>query len=285
MKIKGSDVWKVVNSIRINSHVQAFLVDEQGIVIAHPNNSFLYRSLDTLPDNTQAKVKTENSYSRGRGEIESLELPKLAKAMVGTRQMGHTSYYSPIEQTHQIVGFSPLETEPWVLAVNKPRDIFEAPMRALIWKNICFVLLVGGVATLISLFLSRHLVKSISALIKAGKALQKGKFNPEILAEASRSQDDLGRLASVFLQMAEEVKNREHNLKSQVQDLRVEIDDTKKERQIAEITGTEYFKDLQKKAQRLKSRVNTAEQAEAQYFQNLHRKVKRQKTRFIANLE
>lgn len=283
LKIKGSDVWKVVNSIRVNSHVQAFLVDDRGIVIAHPNNSFLYRSLDSLPADVQKKLNIENSY--GREKIESLKLPKLAQAMVGTMQMGHASYYSPIEKTDQIAGFSPLESEPWVLGVNKPRDIFEAPMRAMVWQNTCFVLLVGGAASLASLLLSHHLVKSIRVLIKAGKALQKGDFKPEMLAQTSRSQDNLGRLASVFLQMAEEINNRELNLKSQVKDLRVEIDETKKEHQIAEITGTEYFKDLQKKAQRLKVRVNTGEQAEEEYFQNLHQKVRYQKTRFIANLE
>jgi C4-dicarboxylate-specific signal transduction histidine kinase len=282
LEIQSSDVWKVFNSIGVNSHVQPFLVDEQGIVIAHPNNSFLYRSLDSLSSDKQKKLKAENSY--GRGQIESLELPKLAEAMVGARQMGHVSYYSPIEKTDQIAGFSPLESQPWVLGVNKPRDIFEAPMRVMIWQNTYFVLLVGGVAALASLLLSRQLIKSIRALIKAGQALQKGDFKPELLAEASRSKDDLGRLACVFLQMAEEVNNREQNLKSQVKDLRVEINETKKEREIAEITGTEYFKQIQKRAQRLKNRVNTAEKAEAEYFNNLHKKVKDQKTRFIANL-
>lgn len=173
LKIKGSDVWKVVNSIRVNSHVQAFLVDENGIVISHPNNSFLYRSLDSLSANLQQKLKATNAYGRNREQIESLKLPKLAQSMVGASQMGNTSYYSPIEKTYQIAGFAPLESEPWVLGVNKPRDIFESPMRAMIWQNICFVLLVGGAATLTSILLSRQLAKSIRVLIKAGKALQK----------------------------------------------------------------------------------------------------------------
>ena len=282
LKIQGSDVWKVVNSIRVNSHVQAFLVDQQGVVIAHPNNSFLYRSLNDLSPATQKKLVAENSY--GLGKIESLELPKLAESMVGASQMGNVSYYSPIEETNQIAGFAPLESEPWVLGVNKPKDIFEAPMRAMIWQNTCFVLIVGGIATLASLVLSRQLIKTIRTLIEAGKALQKGEFKPEMLAEVSNSQDDLGRLASVFLQMAEEINNRERNLKSQVKELRVEINETKKERQIAEITGTEYFKELQKRAQRLKNRVNTTEEVEAEYFQDLHQKVKAQKTRFSANV-
>ncbi|WP_019503679.1 cache domain-containing protein [Pleurocapsa sp. PCC 7319] len=282
LKIQGPDVWKVINSIRVDSHVQAFLVDERGVVIAHPNNSFLYRSLNKLPSDTQKELKAKNSY--GRDKIGSLNLPELAEVMVGARQIGHVSYYSPIEKTHQIAGFAPLETQSWVLGVNKPKAIFEAPMRAMIWQNGLFVLIVGGFAVIASLLLSNQLIKSIRALIKAGKALQRGEFKPESLVKIARSQDDLGRLAGVFLKMAEEINNREQYLKSQVQNLRVEIDETKKERQISEITGTEYFKDLQKKALRLKNRVNAEAQTEEEYFQKLHKKAEDQKTRFVANL-
>lgn len=282
LKLQGTDVWKVIDSTRVDSHVQAFLIDRQGVVIAHPNDSFLYRSLNQLPAKIQKELQAKNSYDRS--QIRSLELPELAEVMVGAGQMGHVSYYSPIEKTHQIAGFAPLKTESWVLGVNKPQDIFEAPMRAMIWQNSLFVLIVGGFAVLASLLLSHQLIESIRALIKAGKALKQGEFKPELLVKLSHSQDDLGRLACVFLQMAEEVKNREQNLKSQLQNLQVEIDENKKERQISEITGTEYFKELQKKAQRLKNRVNTEEQSEAAYFQNLHQKVKDQKTRFTANL-
>ncbi len=282
LKMQGSNLRNTINSVRVDSNIQAFLIDEQGVVIAHPNDSFLYHSLNKLPSNIQKEFEAKKSY--GRRQIGNLELPQLAQVMVKAGQTGHVSYYSPIEKTHQIAGFAPLKSKSWVLGVNKPKDIFEAPMRAMIWQNSLFVLIVGGFAVLISLLLSHQLIKSIRALIEAGKALQKGTFKPELLVKLSRSPDDLGRLACVFLQMAEEVKNREQYLKSQLQNLQVEIDETKKERQISEITQTEYFKELKKKAQRLKNRAHTEEQTEAAYFQNLHQKAKDQKTRFTASL-
>ncbi|MEM7594389.1 MAG: cache domain-containing protein [Cyanobacteria bacterium P01_A01_bin.83] len=285
LKIHHYAVERVVNETQLNSYVQTFLIDENGIVIVHPNDSFLYHSLDSLPANVQQKLKAENAYGLNYDRIKSLNLPELAQSMVRTRKTGHTNYYSSIEETNQMTGFTPLESEPWVLGVNTPRDIFESPMRALIWRNSYFVLLVGGTASIIALLLSRSLVKSIRILTRAGKALQKGDFRPEMLAKTSRSQDDLGRLAFVFLQMAEEINNRERDLKSQVQNLQVEIDETKKEKQIAEITGTEYFKDLQKRAKRLKGRINTGEHLEEDYFNKLHKKVKDQKNRFFANLD
>jgi hypothetical protein len=41
-----------------------------------------------------------------------------------------------------------------------------------------------------------------------------------------------------------------------VQQLRIEIDETRTARQVAEITETDYFRDLQRKANRLRSRAD-----------------------------
>jgi hypothetical protein len=54
--------------------------------------------------------------------------------------------------------------------------------------------------------------------------------------------------------MADEVAAREEQLKQQIQVLQIEIDQVKKARQVSEITDTEYFQDLQKKAKALRYR-------------------------------
>ncbi len=283
LKTETTALWDAIDSTKVNSHLQAFLIDEYGIAIAHHNKSLLYRSLDSLPQNVRSKLKTERYSGKEKSLPESLQLPTLAEKMVGAKQMGHTSYYSPIEETEQMVGFVPLETEPWVLGVNKPKALFKAPMRVLIWENIFFTTLVAAITSIVSLLLSRQLGQSIMILTKAGKAMHRGNFTPEMLTKISKSRDDLGTLARVFLTMAKKVKDREQNLKSQVKHLQVEINNSKKEQQLAEITGTEYFQNLQKKARRLKN--NAKNRDESEYFQDLQKKVQRQKTRFIANLK
>ena len=45
--------------------------------------------------------------------------------------------------------------------------------------------------------------------------------------------------------MAREVFERERRLKEQVQRLRIEIDEARAARQVAEITDTDFFRDLQ----------------------------------------
>ena len=67
-------------------------------------------------------------------------------------------------------------------------------------------------------------------------------------------RDELGQLARVFLQMAREVYAREERLLQQVQALRIEIDQTKRARQVAEITETDYFQQLQQRAKALRAR-------------------------------
>jgi hypothetical protein len=59
--------------------------------------------------------------------------------------------------------------------------------------------------------------------------------------------------------MAREVHAREQRLKQQVQQLRVEIDETRKAKQVAEITETGYFQALQQKAQELRRRMGKEE--------------------------
>ena len=54
--------------------------------------------------------------------------------------------------------------------------------------------------------------------------------------------------------MAREVQLREQRLKAQVQELTIEIDRTREAKQVAEITETDYFQELQAKARTLRAR-------------------------------
>ena len=56
--------------------------------------------------------------------------------------------------------------------------------------------------------------------------------------------------------MAREVRAREQRLKQEVQQLRIEIDEARTARQVAEITETDYFQDLQRKADQLRFRAD-----------------------------
>ena len=58
------------------------------------------------------------------------------------------------------------------------------------------------------------------------------------------------------------VQARERELKQQVQELRIEINQTKRKRQVKEIVEGDFFQDLQDKAKKMRTKHNQDENAE-----------------------
>ncbi len=98
-------------------------------------------------------------------------------------------------------------------------------------------------------------LRSVNTVMTAASALEAGQFDPGVLDEIALRTDALGQLARVFQRMGREVQAREQRLKHQVQQLKIEIDESRKKTQVAEVTESEYFQDLQKRAETLRSRA------------------------------
>lgn len=98
-------------------------------------------------------------------------------------------------------------------------------------------------------------LKAVASLTNAAAAIEQGQFDRASLAGVSARDDELGRLARVFDRMAAEVASREKQLRQEVERLKVEIDEARKKEQVAEITETSYFQDLQQKAANLRRRM------------------------------
>ena len=60
-------------------------------------------------------------------------------------------------------------------------------------------------------------------------------------------------MARVFHRMAREVYSREQELKKQVQQLRIEVDEAKQSKQVSEIVDSDFFQDLQAKAREMRA--------------------------------
>jgi two-component system, cell cycle response regulator len=95
-------------------------------------------------------------------------------------------------------------------------------------------------------------LEQVGRVVDAAAAVEADDFEPESLDGVAGRDDALGQLARVFQRMAREVFERERRLKAQVQQLRIEIDEATAARKVAEITDTDYFRDLQEKASRLR---------------------------------
>ncbi len=100
-------------------------------------------------------------------------------------------------------------------------------------------------------------LQDVAHVTAAAAAVEAGQFTADKLTDVAKRADELGQLARVFQRMAHEVAAREQHLTHQIQVLRIEIDQAKKAHHVSEITDTEYFQDLQKKAKALRHRPST----------------------------
>lgn len=95
-------------------------------------------------------------------------------------------------------------------------------------------------------------VEQVSRVTAAASAVESGTFTLDSLDQVGTRPDALGQLARVFQTMAQEVAAREQRLRREVQQLRIEIDDTRAARQVEEITESDYFRRLQQKVDELR---------------------------------
>lgn len=104
-------------------------------------------------------------------------------------------------------------------------------------------------------------LEQVKLVTQAAAAVENENFAVESLNEVAARSDELGQLARVFQNMAKQVEIRETKLRQQVQELRIEIDKSKKAKQVAEIVQTDSFKNLKQKLKRLKNSQNSTHNA------------------------
>jgi len=103
-------------------------------------------------------------------------------------------------------------------------------------------------------------LRQVSLVTAAAAAIKANTFELESLDEVARRVDELGQLATVFQEMAHQVYAREQQLQQQVQQLRIEIDQAGKAREVADITESDYFQHLLGKADELRNRIRGNEE-------------------------
>jgi CheY-like chemotaxis protein len=104
--------------------------------------------------------------------------------------------------------------------------------------------------------LEREYLVQVGLVTDAAVALETDGFEAASLDGVASRTDALGQLARTFQRMAREVQAREERLRQEVRELRIEIDAARQERQVAEITETDYFQSLRSRAAELRRSVS-----------------------------
>ena len=104
--------------------------------------------------------------------------------------------------------------------------------------------------------LEREYLDQVGRVIEAAGQVEAGTFEGGALDPVAAREDALGQLARTFQRMAGEVRAREERLRAEVRELRIEIDEARQARQVAEITDTDYFRSLRDRAKDLRRTID-----------------------------
>jgi HAMP domain-containing protein len=107
--------------------------------------------------------------------------------------------------------------------------------------------------------LSNILTGPIIKLTRWAARIGEGDYEPDFgQLITGRLRDEIDALAGVFEIMVDKVRTREQSLRLQVEELKIEIDETKRAQQVAEIVDGDFFQGLQEKAKRMRARRDSS---------------------------
>jgi signal transduction histidine kinase len=193
-------IWDVVSQIKVGKAGQAFVVDGQGALIAHPDISLVLQKTDMRPIEHVKAALTSSPDPAGS--------PDTATVARNLRDQRVLTAHVPVPSLG------------WTVFVEQPLEEAFAPLQASIRRTALLELIGITLAVIVSLVLARRMVKPIRAL-QAGAA----RFGEGNLADriAVRTGDELEGLAEQFNSMAGRLQESYAGLERKVEERTQEL--------------------------------------------------------------
>ena len=191
-------IWDVVSGIKVGKHGQAYVVDGQGRLIAHPDISLVLRKTD-MTRLTQVQAARRNETGVDGGDIQAT---------------------TDIQGRQVLTAYAPVAPLGWTVFVELPVDEAYEPLISSTERAALTLLAALCLAALAGIFLARRMVVPIQAL-RAGAARIGGgdlsqrisiKSGDELEALADQFNDMAGRLEESYTDLEKKVESRTQEL-------------------------------------------------------------------------
>jgi len=217
IKLKGEAITDIVNQFKTGKTGYAFLVDQDGVIVSHPNPKWYYHSLQPLSREAELKIGQrfmlpgcEDSKNLVNCKVESLNLGTLASSINSSREVRNATYTLPSDGSERIVGLANTRTQlNWSVGVDESRLEFTRPIALLASQTMLSVLVIGALAIIIGYILARLITQPLGKLSQVAESIQMGKtLEGEGFASVMEQGDEVGQLAKVFNNMINALKAR-----------------------------------------------------------------------------
>ncbi|HEV7337358.1 MAG TPA: adenylate/guanylate cyclase domain-containing protein [Bosea sp. (in: a-proteobacteria)] len=171
-------IWDVVSAIRVGRTGEAFVLDQQDRLIAHPDISLVLRADDaaTLPLRA----------------LRAAILARPGEAIAGRDMSGSTV----------LAAMAPVSTVGWSVIVTQPVDEAFGPIYAALWRTLGLLIAGAALAAGLAYWLTQRMTRPILLLEDGVARIGAGQFDHRIEITTG---DELERLAGRFNEMAGEL--------------------------------------------------------------------------------
>lgn len=171
-----------------------------------------------------------------------LKAPSMNLNIHDTRQGSAISGAEPIMNSNgKVVAGLAVDTAPGPEAASQLQALDNLP---LLW--LVYLLLSGSVW-----FITGNLTRTLRGLDQASKRVGEGDYTP-IEVKPGFFEDEITGLTSTLNQMIEKVRGREERLRKQVESLTIQVDQAKRQKSVAEVVDSDFFRDLKSKAKTMR---------------------------------
>jgi signal transduction histidine kinase len=185
-------IWDVVSKIKVGTRGQAYVVDAQGRLIAHPDISLVLRKTD-MTRLAQVQAARQVATSTAAAEIENA---------------------TDIQGRRVLTAFAPVAPLGWTVFVELPVDEAYQPLITSIQRTALVLFGALCLAALAGIFLARRMVVPIQALRAGAARIGGGDLSQRI---SIKSGDELEALADQFNDMAGRLQESYADLENKVE--------------------------------------------------------------------
>ncbi len=201
-------IWDVVSQIKVGERGQAYVVDAQGRLIAHPDISLVLRNTD----------------------MSNLSQVKAARGGAGNADL--TQAVQNIQGRSVLTAHAPVPKLGWQVFVELPADEANAPLYSALQRLALILLAALVFAVLAGMFLARRMVGPIRALQVGAARIGSGdlshrisvKTGDELEALADQFNDMTKRLEESYAGLEQKVAQRTAELSKSLNELRTAQD-------------------------------------------------------------
>ena len=190
-------IWDVVTQIKIGKAGRAYVIDEAGNLIAHPDISLVLQKTSLAA------------------------LPQVRDAIVGTGPTSATS--RDVQGRRVLTAHATITGLRWAVFAEQPLEEALAPIEASLTRSLFLVALGVALAIGASLVLARRMVRPIQALQVGAARIGGGELGHRI---AVRTGDELETLASEFNRMTFALQESHATLEQRVEDRTRELSES-----------------------------------------------------------